>query len=870
MAWDPREDGADCDRCLLRDMRDGSPVPSELRPGSLAFVVAEAPGEDEVEAGAPLVGKSGTRLMQSLASQGVYRDQISLGNVLSCRPPRNRLDRVLQRLATVNKENRRRKLPLLPSPVECCAPRLRRELAQYENVIPLGKFAIEAVLNVDSSIFEIRGGPVERDGKRILPTLHPAYILRRPSERFAFDADIGRAVRWFSTGRIGWIEPSFIYQPTWSQVRDYLNRLLKTRSRTGSWDVETLPPVGMRDDLAKDPLLATFALVSIFNEEIGGISIQKLSKVDRTPFYSDADWQAIAILLQKFFLHPSILKTSWNGGYYDRMNVEKEFGVTPKPIIDYILVHRCVHSEVKHSLGYAGSVWTDVPAWKNARKESIKAETDDEWRTYNATDSAVTDRAGVQLWPLAIARDQKRALAVHHKVQSICVGMHKIGMLVDVEKRDEHDIRLRADAIRQLKVCRETSGDPTFNPNSVPQVRRLLYDTWDLPAVHYSKKSGDPSTDDEAIRALAAKQLPLQISGFLDGLRRFRRATKYRGTYVRKMIPYDRLIPFDDLSDDEEDLLDEDPELEEVEKEQIKSKKGHSKKWGIVRPDGRVHADYNAHTPSTQRIASSNPNMQNFPRALRDLFVPGVGHVFAYTDSDQLELRFATAIWWIKNYIDVFNTSGSDPHDVTATLIFGEMYSKRPAGDEKSRLRDFAKRFCYAVLYGAEIETIHEVIISAEDKKGDLPFAGVPLSYTQAAYDAWIKANPEIQAGWEAELALFDRQGYLAEPVLGFRRDFLNLGGEKNVRNEILNFRCQAGGAGLMHLAGIDLVEGPIPFDPDTSTGIVNYSHDSFTAEIPIEAGEQTCVDLEIAMCREVPGLPIKFTAKAKLIERWA
>lgn len=155
-----------CCRCPLRDGCRGVVV-GEGSLHSPLMVVGEGPGATEDELGRPFVGKAGQLLNAMLAAIGLRREEVYITNVVKCRPPGNRT----------------------PSPEEMqtCLPHLR---AQYQLLQPrlmllLGAAATQAIIGPGARISRVRGQWVERKGLRILPTYHPAYLLRNPAEKVA-------------------------------------------------------------------------------------------------------------------------------------------------------------------------------------------------------------------------------------------------------------------------------------------------------------------------------------------------------------------------------------------------------------------------------------------------------------------------------------------------------------------------------------------------------------------------------------------------------------------------------------------------------------------------------------------------------------
>lgn len=159
-----RADLGDCTRCRLSAGRtrivfgDGNPA------ADLAFV-GEGPGFDEDRSGLAFVGAAGRLLTRIIEAMGLKRDQVYICNVIKCRPPRNRNPR--------------------PDEVETCLPFLKRQLAalQPRFVCALGKFAAQTLLETDTPISKLRGRLHQRAEMKILPTFHPAYLLRNPEKK---------------------------------------------------------------------------------------------------------------------------------------------------------------------------------------------------------------------------------------------------------------------------------------------------------------------------------------------------------------------------------------------------------------------------------------------------------------------------------------------------------------------------------------------------------------------------------------------------------------------------------------------------------------------------------------------------------------
>lgn len=869
--YSPEAHGARCDRCFLWKRRQGNPVPPEINPSASIMVAAEAPGGDEVEHGRPLIGPSGFETMQGLASIGVTRADVNWTNAFLCRPPNNDLDRLLLQMKKENKIRVANGLEPYLSPMEACRPRFVQELRLQQNIIALGKIAMQSITTTNRSIMDARSMPVEGviagDGSfhssiyfaqpeeivspiHMMPTVHPAFVLRQKRWRKPFRIDLARAVRWFR-GTLAWKEPVRLHMPSPDQLEEFI---LKSKFPFILSDVETD---------RKEPLTAKLRCIGFGTPE--AVYVVPLLSIDGvTKFYPSDQEELINEIMVAHYRDPSIVKAGHNFGYYDRIVIEQQLGVTPRPMVDTILLHRGVESELPHNLGFVGSLYTDVmDAWK-ADHTAITARTDNDLWLYNGTDVVVNARTVEPLYSVVSQRGLLNTVAVHHEVQSICVGLHRVGMYVDQKRRREHDERLKKEAAEQRQMLRNIIGEPEFNPNSRDQVASILFDKWGLtPEVIYESdpnagkkikkaytKSGAPSTGDDNLRAMLMYVQKEDQKMFLRAMRKFRGAVKLRGTNVIPLRPYDEpYFETDDLAinmDTEEGLraVDEDDAADHLVKVldgkgPTRTKRPKEKKAGLVLADMRVHPHYNAHATTSQRLSSSEPNGQNWSRKIRDMVTAQIawealqnisetnpGRVLIAADMDQLELRFAAALAGAARYLEVFN-SGGDPHAVTCEMLYGAMFTNASEGDKK-RLRDFAKRFSYAVLYRAAVETVHETLASSENDAGELVFPWLTLRETRTFHEKWLAANPEIERWWERDLDEYKRQGYLLEPVLGWRRDFLD--GEDE--NEIANFKCQAGGSAIVHLGNLEFIKH-VPFERwGPGTGQIQQGHDAIMAEV--------------------------------------
>lgn len=872
--------GARCDECPLKDAEY---VPPEANDGADVIVIGSFPTDHEVRVKRPFVGPAGTEMTSVMKKAGWRRGHIHWTSVSLCQPPENDMKKFVAKLNRKNRkidtENRKRKKEGLPplkkmsSPEECCAPRLKQELDKYDKWIVTGTEAAKACIHSSASIMDLRGSPteLERDGRRvqIMPILHPAMVQQAKRWTEVWQDDIKKAYKWFKSG-LKWDAPKVYYHPTAADLERFL---FNKDVPYYTYDVET-------DGI--ECLTCNLRCIGIGTPKevviVGYLSIDGVGR-----FYSEADQKVIDDVLKRFFMDESILKVGHNAGYYDRIVVEQYFGITPKPLLDTMLIHRLVASELPHKLGFLGSVYTEAPSWKTdrqGRKKAFGSETDFELHEYCGFDVGITAEVVPTLIAQIKDRDQDKLCNHDHRLQSICSEMHTVGMYVDQNKRKTYEVSMLKAIDKHKKAVNAIDVAKNLNPGSPIQVRDLLFESWALNPPCDDKvkftKTGDMSTGDEVLKSLLTlRGLSDEQRAVITCIRRYKKTQKLLGTYVTKL----RYCTEEAWGgwDDDDSWMDK----------ALRDRYG-LKKLGIVSPHtGRMYPGYNSHVTTSGRFSSSKPiNAQNFPSGLRSMVIAAPGNVLVGADADQLELRIAASRWDSQRYLEAFQ-SGLDPHSsVTAHAVFGERFEKAAiecgagpypwktgtkfSGTAK-KLRNLSKTIQYASQYWASVSTVHRVITQTEvpDPKCDegtiMPYAKMSVREIRMMHQKWCE-GAQFEKGWENELQLWRNNGYLMEPVLGRRRDFLD--GE-NI-NEIVNFPIQGAGASLMNEAIIELSDR-IPLHKwGVGTGIINQCHDSLVVECPESEAEWVKKQIEDVMNVTHASLPgVIFTAEGDIANSW-
>jgi uracil-DNA glycosylase len=159
------EIGPDCSRCKLHALGRRQVVFGVGNPEADLMFVGEAPGADEDIQGVPFVGRAGQLLTKIIEAIGLSRDDVYIANVIKCRPPQNR-----------NPEQ---------DEVDTCEPFLFQQIDTIKPkvIVALGTFAARALLRTLDPISRLRGRVYEYRGAKLIPTFHPAYLLRNPASK---------------------------------------------------------------------------------------------------------------------------------------------------------------------------------------------------------------------------------------------------------------------------------------------------------------------------------------------------------------------------------------------------------------------------------------------------------------------------------------------------------------------------------------------------------------------------------------------------------------------------------------------------------------------------------------------------------------
>ena len=177
-----RAEIGECMRCPLRERRTQVVHTTGNFEAELMFI-GEAPGADEDEQGVPFIGRAGQLLTRIIEGIGYKREDVAIGNINRCRPPANRTPTLAE--------------------AHTCRPFLLREIAVIKPkvIVVMGNTALHNLLDTKEGISKVRGEFRDYFGVKVMPTFHPAYLLRDPHKKREVWEDMKKVRDYLADGR---------------------------------------------------------------------------------------------------------------------------------------------------------------------------------------------------------------------------------------------------------------------------------------------------------------------------------------------------------------------------------------------------------------------------------------------------------------------------------------------------------------------------------------------------------------------------------------------------------------------------------------------------------------------------------------------
>jgi uracil-DNA glycosylase family 4 len=471
-------------------------------------------------------------------------------------------------------------------------------------------------------------------------------------------------------------------------------------------------------------------------------------------------------------------KLAMHNGQHDILSLESNGFYNLNYHTDTLLQHAIAAPQLHHDLGLVTALETTLPRWKtlfrvqtDAKGAEIFASRDaTELREYNSADSQATAIISKRIY----ANIQKMhkgtsLLETSMNLAKIAIKMRKKGVLCDINKLSFH----REELTKKINETRErfTQLCPNVQlglAGAHKNLKDLFFNTLNCKPLRFSEKTGEPCLDTLTLESYVSYGGKIEAAARL--ILDLRKHYKLLSVYI------------DGLQMDE---------------------------YSIVHPIWKIHGTI------TGRWSSANPNAQNQPAIMRDLFIPRPGLTIIKADYSQLELRIASLMSGDKYLCDWY-ANGIDVHTMKAMELAGHKTWSTMDKKEQKAMRNIIKGFNYGVIYGGEPETLWKALV-VKNK-------GVKLALIRELHRKFYEKHTQVKDWQLGNLAFARKNGFIEEKLSG-RREYFHDG--RIEPNKVLNFPVQAMAGTLMNKAIIE-VEKELNWDKET---LLFQVHDELVIE---------------------------------------
>ncbi len=487
------------------------------------LVLGEAPGENEVQARMPFVGRAGQELSKMLLEAHINEPDLYFANVCNLRPPNNNIEAWMPKTKKdaglvsahwfMGKWCTREILDGLEQ--------LKQTVASMPNlqmIIALGNVPLWATTG-NFGITKWRGSQILKDGLAIVPTYHPAAVLRSWDWRWIAVEDFKRAKQWLDTG-LQVPQYEFHVRPSFDDCNAYLSRLLDRLSRDRlklSVDIETRSRHIACIGLAISPLQA---ICIPFMTTLG-------------PYWSEIEEISIVQQLYSILTHPNTEVIGQNF-MYDRQYIARRWGFRSRLGHDTMVKHHLCFPGVSKGLDFISSLYCKFHLyWKDESKDWDPKLGEEQLWIYNCKDAVVTYEANEKLDETIAAFGLTEQLKFQMSTAEIAFDMMLRGIAVNLDyKMDLHE-RLQKTLDEQLTFIQECTG-VRLEPSSPKQVHSFCYDVLRLPHTYKVDKKNKTSrltADKEAMEDWLLSCEPL-YRPLLQAIMDYRSLQVYNSTFA--------------------------------------------------------------------------------------------------------------------------------------------------------------------------------------------------------------------------------------------------------------------------------------------------------------------------------------------------
>lgn len=582
---------------MSTQVKPSGPIPAQI------MIVGEAPGWDEERAGEPFVGVSGQELNRMLHEAGISRSECFVTNVCRERPPNNDISLFIAKAKKdITSEHTQRRDKFVKRPIAQGMDLLDKELqmVQPSLVLAFGNVPLWA-LTGKWGITKWRGSMLRTEcGRRLMPTYHPAAILRQWDWRAIGVHDLRRAAKYRHTD---WPKPewNFIIRPSMSRTIEVLHSLFLKLVKE---------PIEISFDL--ETRNGHIACAGLSWDIHNAISIPLMCVESKDGYWSMEEEAHIIYLLRQILTHRNVEVVGQNL-LYDSQYTYRHWHFVPRVKQDTMISQHVAFAGLPKRLDFIASMYcNEYVYWKDDGKTwNRKVGEDDLW-AYNAQDCvrtqevAAVERAMLRDMGLAEQNDFQQAM-----FWPVLKAM-QLGVRIDHARRSVMALDLIEEMTKREQYFVDLLGHP-LNPRSPKQMMELFYDDFKLPKI-IKRGTGNPTLDDDALDKLYNKE-PI-VRPLIKSIREYRSIGVFLSTFVKAALDY----------------------------------------------DGRMRCSYNICGTETYRLSSfenafgTGTNLQNVPKGtvakdvedlslpnVRKIFIPDAGFTFFDLDLDRADLQ--VVVW---------------------------------------------------------------------------------------------------------------------------------------------------------------------------------------------------------------------------------
>lgn len=818
-------------------------------------LIGDGPGAKEEEEGLPFTGAAGAKLKEAVNNSGLIWHGVYKTNLLSCR---------------VRDEKEREEA------IECCKPGFEEEMQWAKKqgaraYVPLGQEAMEAFA-LSGKIQKMRGSVfiLDKLNAVAIPTFAPWWILKGMwKEEPTWFGDFVKA-RDVSLETYKPVREDFNLFPTLADVKKFVDEVTKGKKLIGV-DIETT---------GFNPYFAKILMIGLAVSGEKAIVVPFVKK-GGLAYWNGKEEVAVKKEVNRIFKECPLI---FQNGMFDIDHLlEKGYKVEGLKH-DTMLLHHVINPELPHTLGYIVSIYGKTSYWKDVvlGNEARMINMDDaEVRTYNARDSVVLHQVLPGLLEhLDEVGTRKTYEEVSVPLLMPLLRMTKNGLPLDQKRIAAKKASFTKMAAKARLKCYASANLPeAFNLDSTDQVRYLL---WNIKPKGLAKTIAELAAYDDKdaakkrnkntkkYRELESKvALYNEVRPFVQVMSKPPKtdsglpgATDASALISLQRAAINRLDAISDLKNQEK-VKEEKGSLEKLMEflKEFKIYSGADKLASTFSgfptgPDGRIHPKFKIHGTRTGRLSSAEPNAQNLPEEVLDVFKPNDGRVIIKGDYSNIEYRMMAIMTGESWLIEEFN-KGVNFHDINTKLLF----SIEKGHPEWDTMRRCAKTFAFGLFYGSTIEGMYRNILA------QVPEFRQSLANFKVLVRNYMSKMPNY-ALWAEKIKKQARETRCVETAFG-RKRFL-LGTPDEIEREGLNTPIQ-GSAGEVCNRAIIRLDAELQKKPELKAFLICTVHDSILVEAPEEKQNEVATLMKTCMETEytINGITTKFPVDIEIGPSW-